>query len=138
MKNLYLLIGALLLAALPGWAQADSSKPAIHLSFLIDGTAQQRSLETRPTVVTRDGGTCEIKIGQDEDPVEWIKLEVTPTLVEQGRVELEQRLVVQVGERIFERKVKLVSLLGVPATVEFKEDDLEVKLTVTPTLWEQE
>lgn len=126
----------LLSLTLPVWAQTEA---AVQLSFAIEGKVGEHSLETRPRVLTLEGKSCEIAIGQDEEePVEWVRLEVTPTLVQGGRVELVQRLLIQVGERKFERKVKLVSLLGVPATIEFQEDDLELKLTVTASLQEAE
>lgn len=135
MKKFWIVL-LLLMSTGAAWAQAEGSKVVLDLSFELKGQLGEKSLETRPKVRTLSGQECEIRIGSGpEEPVENVSLKVTPLLTTHGRVELHSVFSLQVGPRDFQRRVRLVTLLGVPAKVSFEEEDLQIELTVVPTVW---
>ena len=128
----------LIVLALPAPAQEPVSTIAsgsVILAFKVKISVPEggktRLIEMAPKVAVADGKEAEIAI--EQDPKTNLRLLVLPKLGPKGFVDLELTVKAMLSGKSVTRRMRVVTLLGVPAVVEVDDERQGEKLRVEVT-----
>jgi hypothetical protein len=101
---------------------------AFRIKVSVSVAGQIKTMDIAPKVVVRNHQEAQITVDTPEKTSMSIK--ARPHLTAKGAVELTLTVTASLGGTDVDRQVRLVTLLGSPALIEFNDDDKKETLTI--------